>query len=298
VRIDILGWERTVDDAIAAARQAVNAGVSMYWLPRLLGLDPIVTLAVVARHVPSLGLGAGVVPVQTMHAMTLAQQSLTLSAASGGRFTLGVGLSHRPVVEGMWGLPFDRPITRMSEYLDALLPLLSEGHVAVSGETATAIGSVDIDAPPVPVLVAALGPQMLRLAGRRAAGTLTWMVGPATLAALTVPTIRAAAEEAGRPEPEIVAGFPVCVTEDPARALERAAARYQLYGHLPSYRAMLDREGAAGPADVAVVGSSAEVGERLVELCDLGVTGVAVSPFGSRAERQETWEVLAELAGL
>jgi F420-dependent oxidoreductase-like protein len=298
VRVDILGWERSVEDAIAAARQAEDAGASTYWLPRLLGLDPIVTLAAVARHVPSLGLGAGVVPVQTMHPMTLAQQALTLSAASGGRFTLGVGLSHRPVVEGMWGLSFDRPITRMSEYLDALLPLLGEGRVAVSGETVTAVGSVDIDAPPVPVLVAALGPQMLRLAGRRAAGTLTWMVGPGTLAALTVPTIRAAAEEAGRPEPEIVAGFPVCVTDDPARARERAAARYQLYGHLPSYRAMLDREGAAGPADVAVVGSPAEVAERLADLLGLGVTGVAASPFGSRPERQATWEVLGRLSGL
>jgi alkanesulfonate monooxygenase SsuD/methylene tetrahydromethanopterin reductase-like flavin-dependent oxidoreductase (luciferase family) len=123
-------------------------------------------------------------------------------------------------------------------------------------------------------------------------------VGPATLAALTVPTVRAAAEEAGRPQPEVVAGFPVCVTEDRARALERAAARYQLYGQLPSYRAMLDREGAAGPADVAVVGSAEEVGERLGGLPEIGVTGVAVSPFGSRSEREETLRLLADLAGM
>jgi F420-dependent oxidoreductase-like protein len=298
VRIDILGWERSVDAAVAAAQQASDSGATTYWLPRLLGLDPIVTLAVVASQVPGLGLGAGVVPVQTMHPTTLAQQALTLSVASGGRFTLGVGLSHRPVVEGMWGLAFDRPITRMSEYLDALLPLLSEGHVAARGETVTAIGSVDIDGPPVSVLVAALGPQMLRLAGRRAEGTLTWMVGPETLAALTVPTVRAAAEEAGRPEPAVIAGFPVCVTDDRARALERAAARYQLYGRLPSYRAMLDREGAGGPADVAVVGSAVEVGERLAELVEIGVTGVAVSLFGSRAEREETWRLLSDLVCL
>jgi 5,10-methylenetetrahydromethanopterin reductase len=295
MRIDVLGWERTVDDAVGAAQRARAAGAATYWLPRVDGIDPLIALAVVAARGPEIGLGVGVVPIQTTHPMVVAQQALTMSQASGGRFTLGVGLSHRPVVEGMWGLPFDRPITRMSEYLDALLPLLDERYVSAAGDTVTAHGALDIAAPPVEVLVAALGPQMLRLAGRRVAGTITWMVGPRTLASLTIPELRDAAEAAGRPSPRVIAGFPVCVTEEIATARERAAARYQIYGVLPSYRTMLDREGAAGPEDVALIGPPDAVAERLDVLWGLGVSRVAVSPFGSRAERAATWVLIEQL---
>jgi F420-dependent oxidoreductase-like protein len=297
MRIDLLGWERSVDDAVAAAERAAGAGIATYWLPRTDGIDPLVALTVVANRVPSMGIGVGVVPIQTTHPMVLAQQALTLSQASRGRFTLGVGLSHRPVVEGMWGLPFDRPITRLAEYLDVLLPLLSEGRVSAAGETVTGHGSIDVDAAVPDVLIAALGPQMLRLAGRRAAGTITWMTGPQTLRRLTLPTLRRAAQEAGRPEPQVVAGFAVCVTDDRATARERAAARFQVYGILPSYRAMLEREGAAGPEDVALIGSADEVAARFGELIELGVTSVAVSLFGSRSERAATWALIEALTG-
>jgi len=175
------------------------------------------------------------------------------------------------------------------------VPLLEHRGVSVTGQTVSAHGALDVAASPVEVVVAALGPQMLRLAGRRAAGTITWMVGPRTLEAFTIPEVRRAAEEAGRDRPEVIAGFPVCVTDDAPRALERAAARYGFYGSLPSYRAMLDREGAAGPADVAIVGSRAAVADRLLTLESIGVTRVAVSPFGSRPEREEAWGMLAEL---
>lgn len=294
MQVDVLGWEQTVEDATAAAQRAADAGVSRFWLPRLVGIDPLVTLGVVAARVPAIGLGAGVVPIQTMHPMVVAQQALTLSQVSEGRFTLGVGLSHRPIVEGMWGLPFDRPVTRMAEYLDALVPLLERRAVSATGETVSAHGALDIAAPPVEVVVAALGPQMLRLAGRRGAGTITWMVGPRTLESLTIPELCAAAEAAGRPGPQVIAGFPLCVTTDRDTARERAAARYSVYGALPSYRAMLDREGAAGPEDTAIIGPPGEVVERLGALYAIGVTRVALSPFGSRREREEAWEVIAD----
>jgi F420-dependent oxidoreductase-like protein len=173
---------------------------------------------------------------------------------------LGIGLSHRVVIESMFGYSFDKPARHMREYLSILLPLLREGSVSFVGKTMRAQGSVNVpEGRPVPVLLAALAPRMLRLAGGWADGTITWMTGPATVASHIVPTMAAAATEAGRPAPRVVVGLPVCVTGDADRARERAAKSFEMYGYLPSYRAMLDREGVAGPADVAVVGDGASI---------------------------------------
>ncbi|MEC8486063.1 MAG: LLM class flavin-dependent oxidoreductase, partial [Actinomycetota bacterium] len=145
------------------------------------------------------------------------------------------------------------------------------------------------------VLVAALGPQMLRLAGRLADGTITWMTGPETIRTLTAPTISEAAEEAGRPAPQVAMGLPVCVTSDVDAARERADRDYAIYGQLPSYRAMLDREGAATPADVAIIGDAGEVADRIRALADCGVTTFAASAFGSSDELAATREVMISL---
>ncbi len=185
-----------------------------------------------------------------------------MSQASGGRLDLGIGMSHQMVVEGMWGLPFDKPVRRMREYLEALVPLLAGENPQYGGETVTARGGLDVRAEAPPVLVAALGPQMLAVTGRLADGTVTWMTGAKTIADLTAPTIRAAAEEAGRPEPRVVVALPVCVTADEADARQRAATEFSVYGILPSYRAMLDREGMAGPEDLAMIGSADAVAAR------------------------------------
>jgi F420-dependent oxidoreductase-like protein len=228
--------------------------------------------------------------------MMLAQQALTTQAAIDGRLMLGIGLSHKPVVEGMWGMPFDRPVRHMSDYLSILMPLLSDRRVSFGGETLTGRG--EITPPPAaapPVLVAALGPQMLRLVGRVADGTITWMTGPETLSTLTTPTITEAAEAAGRPAPQVVAGLPVCVTDDVDAARARADRDYAIYGQLPSYRAMLDREGAATPADVAIIGTSSEVCDRVRALAASGVTTFAASAFGSVDELAATREAMVSL---
>jgi len=151
------------------------------------------------------------------------------------------------------------------------------------------------DAPPCPILLAALAPKMLELAGAVADGTITWMTGPATLADHTIPVITAAARAAGRPAPRVCASLPVCVTDDPAAARARAADEFAVYGMLPSYRAMLDREGAAGPADVAIVGDAATVTGAVHHLAEIGVTDFAPALFGSRTDRNATREVLAGL---
>jgi F420-dependent oxidoreductase-like protein len=253
-------------------------------------------LAIVGREVPRIGLATGVVPTYGRHPLTMAQQALTVQAASGGRFVLGIGLSHQLVIEGMFGLSFDKPVRHMREYLAVLMPLINDGKASFKGETISTDATVGIE-PRIPcqVLVAALGEQMLKLAGTVTDGTMTWMTGPATLASHTVPVITAAARAAGRPAPQIATSLPICVTTDIDGARERAARDFQVYGFLPSYRAMLDREGAGGPADVAIVGDEASVEKQVRALGDAGVTEYIASIYGSREERAQTRALLKSM---
>ena len=161
-------------------------------------------------------------------------------------------------------------------------------------DAAIEVGGAPIEGP-VRVVLAALGPKMLELAGGRADGTVTWMTGPATLADHVIPTITAAARAAGRPAPMIGAGFPVCVTDDVDAARVNAAQTFAIYGTLPSYRAMLDREGAEGPGDVAIVGDEDAVAAQVAALGDLGVTDLVASIFGSKDERDRTYAFLSTL---
>jgi alkanesulfonate monooxygenase SsuD/methylene tetrahydromethanopterin reductase-like flavin-dependent oxidoreductase (luciferase family) len=152
------------------------------------------------------------------------------------------------------------------------------------------------DAGPVPILVAALGPALLRVAGALADGTLTWMAAPKVIGERIAPSITAAAEAAGRPRPRVGVGLPVAVTGDVEGARERAAATYAIYGTLPSYKRLLDEAGFDGPADVVIAGDEEEVARRIRALADVGATEVLASPIGNRAERQETLRVLGALA--
>jgi F420-dependent oxidoreductase-like protein len=250
----------------------------------------------VGREVPGIELGTGVVPTYPRHPMMLAQQALTVQAASGGRLTLGIGLSHQMVIENMFGLSFEKPVRHMREYLSTLMPLLQTGAAAFEGDVFNVHASIEVpgsSAPPV--LVAALGEKMLEVAGTLADGTMTWMTGPETIASHTVPTITKVTRDAGRPAPRIAVGLPVCVTDDVDAARARAAEVFQVYGFLPSYRAMLDREGAAGPADVAVVGTEDEVRAGIRRVADAGATDFAAVEFGAGSDRTRTRELLRSL---
>ena len=299
MRIGIFGGDtsdRTIDDVVADAKAVEADGFASYALPQIFGLDAMGVLSVVGREVPRIELMTGVVPTYPRHPMTMAQQALTVQAASGGRFVLGIGLSHQMVIENMFGLSFDQPLRHMREYLSVLMPLLHEGAANFTGDTMRAQLALNaVDRQPPPVLIAALGPKMLELAGTVADGTMTWMTGPATLAQHTVPTITEAAKRAGRPAPRVAASLPVCVTDDVTAARERAADEFQVYGFLPSYRAMLDREGAEGPADVAIAGDAGTVEKALQQLADTGVTDFVASIFGQRDERTRTRELLRSL---
>jgi F420-dependent oxidoreductase-like protein len=204
------------------------------------------------------------------------------------------------VIENVFGQSFEQPARHMREYLSILMPLLEGEQVTFAGETlsASTFGPLQIDAPAPIVLVAALGTTMLGIAGRMASGTVTWMTGPATVESHIVPTIRAAAAEAGRPEPRIGVGLPVCVTDDAATAREKAAEVFSIYGQLPSYRAMLDREGAGGPADVAIVGTEAEVKAKVRRLADIGTTDFCGAPFGTAEQIKASIGALASTVGI
>ncbi|MGA0884943.1 MAG: LLM class F420-dependent oxidoreductase [Ilumatobacteraceae bacterium] len=296
MEIAVFGFDPTVEALEKSLREAAEQGFPSFWMPQIFGMDALTAIAVAAKDVPNIKVGTSVIPTYPRHPMVLAQQALTTQSVIGGRLQLGIGLSHQPVVEGMWGISFDKPVRHMSDYLSILTPLLNDRRVSFSGEALTGRGEITpppADAPPV--LVAALGPQMLRLAGRVADGTITWMTGPETIRTLTAPTINTAAQEAGRPAPEVMMGLPVCVTDDVDAARERADRDYAIYGQLPSYRAMLDREGAATPADVAIIGDAGEVAGRIAALADCGVTTFAASAFGSPDELDATREVMISL---
>ncbi|MHB1431111.1 MAG: TIGR03564 family F420-dependent LLM class oxidoreductase [Streptosporangiaceae bacterium] len=277
-------------------RKAADDGFSSAWLANIFGLDALTALAVAGSAVPGIEVGTAVVPTYPRHPAALAQQALTAALALGGRLTLGIGLSHKIVIEDMYGYSFDAPAIHMSEYLSVLLPLLDGQAAAFAGKTLRAgIGLSTPRLGSVPVLLAALGPRMLRLAGERTAGTILWMTGPVTVRDYIVPTITAAAQAAGRPAPRVVCTLPVCVTDDPDAARSRAATVFQIYGQLPSYRAMLDREGAAGPADVAIVGDEDSVASQIAALADYGVTDFVAGEYARGAERERTRALLKAL---
>ncbi|MEV4675222.1 MULTISPECIES: LLM class F420-dependent oxidoreductase [Actinomadura] len=280
---DALG--RLADDV----RRAADDGFPSAWLSQIFGVEAITALSVAGRGVPDIELGTAVVPTYPRHPAVMAQQARTAALALDGRFTLGIGLSHQVVIEGVYGYDFGRPVRHMDEYLSVLVPLLNGENVSFEGETLK--GSIGLSVgneARVPLLLAALGPKMLKLAAERADGTVLWMTGPATVREHIAPTITAAAKAAGRDEPRIVCALPTCVTSDPERAREQAAQTFAMYGDLPSYRAMMDREGVAGPADLALVGDEDTVAARLEELAAAGVTDFVAAQFMPDDEQGRT----------
>jgi 5,10-methylenetetrahydromethanopterin reductase len=269
---EITGAPATIDNLVAQAKRAEADGFASGWLANIFGMDAIMASAICARETTRLELGTAVVPTYPRHPIAMAQAALSAAAIAGGRFSLGIGLSHQIVIEGMLGLPFAKPYSHMREYLAVLGPLIREGKVSHTGDEFRVTANLQVaGAAPCPILVAALAPKMLALAGRETEGTITWMTGPKTIREHTVPRICEAASAAGRPTPRVVVGLPVAVTKAVEAARATAARLFQIYGMLPSYRAMLDREGAEGPASV--------VGEALARIAEAGATDFLAIPF-------------------
>ncbi len=295
----MLETDKALPDVVAVLRKYREAGLDHAFASQIFGPDALTLLAAAGSQVPGIGLGTGVVPVYPRHPMMLAQQALTVQMATDNRLLLGIGLSHQVVVENMWGMSFERPAAYMREYLTALMPLLHGEAVHSEGERVTthAFAPLDIaNVEPPPVLVAALADTMLKLAGRVADGTVTWMTGTATIGGHIVPAITAAAEAAGRPAPRVVVSLPIAVTNDRDGAKERINEVFSIYPNLPSYKAMLDKEGAEAAADIGFVGDEESVAASISKLADAGATDFVAAIVGDAAERARGLALLSELA--
>jgi F420-dependent oxidoreductase-like protein len=294
---DVTGHQ-PLQHLLDAIVEAERDGFDSVWLPSISGHDPMVVLALAGALTERIELGTAVMPTYPRHPYTLAQTAVSVQVATGGRFTLGVGPSHQRVIEGRFGMSYARPIAHTREYLTVLTALLRGGPVAIDGDEVSVNGEllhpellpVQV---PVQVIVSALGPQMLRLAGTLADGTYTWMTGPVTLGEHTVPTLRAAAAEVGRPQPRVLAGAPVVVTDDPVTRRAHGGAVFSRYGGLPSYRAMLDREGWDTPTAAVIAGDEAAVIAEIARYEASGVTDFCAVEFSDDAtERLRTRAVL------
>ena len=294
------GPDGTLEGLIARAQDLEARGFASMWMANIFGLDAIGAQAIVGCNTERIELGTAVVPTPPRHPVAIAQQTLTTQAACGGRFTLGIGLSHQLVIEGLFGLSYARRASHMREYLEVLQPLLRGDAADFDGEEYRVHVSTPVpDSQPVSVVVAALGPKMLALAGERTDGTSLWMTGPKTVEDFVKPTLDAAAKEAGRPEPRIISGLPVALTSDEAEGRARISELMNAYNTIPSYRGVLDREGAAQPGDVAIVGDEKRLGEQLDRLRDAGVTDLnaAIIPIDDGADARTLDFLESRLAG-
>lgn len=288
--------KHTVAEVRTDVAWASDAGFDSYWLSHVFGVDPLVALACAASAGTNLAeLGTSVMALAGRHPVALAQEALTAQQACDGRLTLGVGPSHEVVVEAIFGERWAGPVQRTDEYLRALIALCNGEPAAVSGEQIHAHAALSVPANPVPVVLAALGPRMLELCGRVADGTHLGNCGPRTIADHIVPRLTRSAETAGRSMPRVIALVAVCVTDqtDAARAHSREVSAG--YAALPSYRAMLDREGVDSPADLLLAGSIERVVDGLGEYAAAGVTDLRLTAVGhDDTTIASTREALAE----
>lgn len=293
-----IGWfggsdAPTLDAVVASARRAHASGFDTFWLPQVTGLDALVALAVVAREVPTIELATAVVPIQGRHPLPLALSALTVADAAGpGRFTLGLGVTHPSVSEGWFGVPYSGIVDACEEVLTALHGFFSaERRADVDGEHLRVHASVAIQAPAPGIVLAAMGPKMVRLAGTLADGTLTWMSGPNGVRAVAA-GLRDAAAGVGRPAPRVAVGIPVCVTDAPAPVRERLATYMNRSAQMPAYRRQIDIEGVETPVDLAVVGTEEEVDEHLDRFIAAGMTELCANVVGTPDEVARTIVVL------
>lgn len=263
------------------AAAAENDGFRSAWCVHFSrGIDALSAITLAGMATRDIALGSSVIPTYPRHPLALAQQAATVQAAIGGRLTLGIGLSHRPVIEGMFGLPYASPARHMREYLSILGPMLREGRASFDGRFYRVDAEVLVPGTsPVPIVVAALGPAMLDVAGELADGTVTWMAGPRTLGEHIAPRIAAAAGRAGRSAPRVIVGVPVAVCDDVSQGRTAASELLGRYDTLANYQRLFEREGVGGSADIAVVGDEGTVEGRLRAFASAGATELWCVPL-------------------
>ena len=299
---------RKVTKLVADIEWADSAGLATAWMPQVPDdFDLLTMVALMASHSTRIELGTAVVPLQAQHPIALARQALSVHAASNGRLALGVGPSHHWIIRDMLGLPYDRPAAYTRDYLQVLnAAIAGPGPVDVENDNfkvhnPTAFGA----ATPLPVLVAALGPVMLQIAGEHADGTSLWMADEKAIGEHIAPKINKAAAEAGKPAPRIVAGIPVtlCANSEIDAAKERANRILSEAETSPNYQKLLDRGDARTVGDLCAAGDEESILARFKQFADAGVTDLSVRllPIGDNrddliASKYRTREVIAELA--
>jgi F420-dependent oxidoreductase-like protein len=299
---------RKVAKLIADIEWADAAGLDTAWMPQVPDdFDLLTMVALMASHSTRIELGTAVVPLQAQHPIALARQALSVNAISGGRLALGVGPSHHWIIRDMLGLPYDKPAAYTRDYLEVLNVALSgPGPVDVENDTFTVHNPTALGAEPkMPVLVAALGPVMLQIAGEHADGTSLWMADEKAIAEHIAPRINTAAAQAGKPAPRIVAGIPVtlCANSEIEAAKERANRILAEAETSPNYQRLLDRGSARDVGDLCAAGDEESILKRFKQFADAGVTDLSVRllPIGENrdeliASKRRTREVIAALA--
>lgn len=302
MRIGLTGGGATADRIIEQAVQAEADGFTSLWYASAVFGDPLVAMALAGRATSAIELGTSVLQTYTCHPVLQANRAAATAAAMGRPgLTLGVGPSHEPVIEGYFGLSYEHPGAHTEEYLEILTKLVRSEGVSHNGAQFNVHIPVVAPLPqPVSVMVSALAPRLLRVAGELTDGTILWMANARSVETHVAPKINAAAAGAGRPAPRIVAGLPVAVHDDATEGRATAAKNFANYGVLPNYRRILDIGGATGPGDAALVGNEASVTQQIQALFDAGVTDVWAAPFpvgeDRSASRERTHALLKELA--
>ncbi|WP_227980677.1 TIGR03564 family F420-dependent LLM class oxidoreductase [Nocardia spumae] len=293
-----IGGTLPVAQVLDRIRWAARAGLDSVFLDQVLGWDALTVAAPAVREIADIEVGTAVTHTFARHPITLAQQALTITAQGANRYALGLGPSHPHIVEGSYGLSYERPARHVREYLSALAPLLRGETVDYRGETLRAAGTVEVPAAAAPpVLVSALGPAMVKAAGELADGAVTTWTTPGIIAEYIAPQLSSAATAAGRPAPRIVAVVSAAVTADPDRLRQELARQWGPVSQLPSYRVLLDRQGLHGVHETALLGSEDTVAEGFRAFEQSGVTDPIVSARGTAAEQERTRELVSRLRG-
>jgi F420-dependent oxidoreductase-like protein len=302
VRIGLTGWAASVDALVAHAKQAEADGFSSVWYASPVTGDPLVAIAIAGRETTRIELGTAVLQTYPCHPLLQANRAASVVDAMGRPgFTLGIGPSHEPVIRGVFGLSYDHPGRNTEEYVRIITGVLRGETVDFDGDdwSAHTAGRATAPAHHVPVLVAALGARLLRVAGELADGVVLWMAPPRAIETHVVPKLHAAASSAGRPAPRVVAGLPVVVHDDGAEARAAVAAGAAMYAGMANYQRILEVGGARTIADAAIVGDEESVRAQLQGVLDAGATDIwaSVIPAGSDARRsvRRTTELLKTL---
>jgi len=296
---DVSGAQTSVDELLANARAAEALGFTTGWVPHIpWSLDGLTALALAGQVTNRIELGTAVMPTYPRHPMAMAQQAMSTQAACAGRLVLGIGPSHPVVIESMFGLEYARPARHTREYVEVLRAAFAgTGHVEYHGDFFDFSSMLTVPgSSPAPLMIAALAPRMLQLAGELTDGTITYWANERAVGEHIVPGITAGATAAGRPLPRVVVGLPVAVCEDAGAGRERATKLFEAYLNIPTYQRVLARGGdGTTPADVAVIGTEAEVTARLRAYADAGATDLCATALGLGADRDASQRATIEL---